>query len=64
MKLSPTDLPDVMLVDIDPRADDRGFFARTFSADAFEEAGLNPVVAQANIARTHHAGTLRGLHFQ
>jgi dTDP-4-dehydrorhamnose 3,5-epimerase len=64
VRLTPTELPGVVLVDIEPRADERGFFARTFCAREFEEAGLDPVVAQANVARSHRAGTMRGLHYQ
>jgi dTDP-4-dehydrorhamnose 3,5-epimerase len=64
VRFTPTDLPDVVLVDIEAREDERGFFARTFCAREFEEAGLNPVVAQANLASSRLAGTLRGLHYQ
>jgi dTDP-4-dehydrorhamnose 3,5-epimerase len=45
-------------------ADERGFFARTFCAQEFREAGLSPVVEQCNMSFNHRAGTLRGMHYQ
>jgi dTDP-4-dehydrorhamnose 3,5-epimerase len=60
----PTEIPGVVLVESRPFRDDRGSFARTFCAREFEAAGLSPAVAQANVAASHRAGTLRGLHFQ
>lgn len=44
--------------------DERGVFARTFSQHDFQERGLNPVIAQANMAFNRKTGTVRGLHFQ
>jgi dTDP-4-dehydrorhamnose 3,5-epimerase len=44
--------------------DERGFFARIFSADAFAERGLDVAVAESSIAFNHSRGTLRGLHYQ
>ena len=44
--------------------DDRGFFVRTFDADAFAEFGLGlPLWLQENQSRST-LGTLRGLHFR
>ena len=42
----------------------RGFFARAFCQREFAEHGLNPVIAQANVAYNTREGTLRGMHFQ
>lgn len=64
MILVPTTVEGVVVVEPQPHADERGLFARTFCAREFEEAGLSPVVAQANLSFNHRAGTLRGLHFQ
>jgi dTDP-4-dehydrorhamnose 3,5-epimerase len=52
------------VVDLELRQDSRGFFARSFCQREFEEHGLNPVIAQANVAFSTTRGTLRGLHFQ
>ena len=46
------------------RTDERGFFARTFDRQEFLDAGLEPVVEQANLSFNHRAGTLRGMHYQ
>ena len=64
MKLTPTHLGGAYLVDLEPHADDRGFFARSFDRAAFEEAGLRSVVEQMNVSGSHKAGTLRGMHYQ
>ena len=64
MIFTPTDIDGVVVVTPELRTDDRGFFARTFCAREFEAAGLRSLVAQANVSFNHHAGSLRGLHFQ
>ena len=64
MLLTPTTIDGVVVVTPERHSDERGFFARTFCAREFEEAGLRPHVAQANVSYNNHAGTLRGLHFQ
>lgn len=64
MQFTPTSIPGAVTVDLEPRSDERGFFARSFCRDEFEAAGLEPVVAQCNVSYNRRAGTLRGLHFQ
>jgi dTDP-4-dehydrorhamnose 3,5-epimerase len=64
MIFTETALKGAFIIDLDPRPDSRGFFARAFCQKEFEAHGLKPVIAQANIAFNHHAGTLRGMHFQ
>ena len=59
-----TALAGAFVIDIAPRQDSRGFFARAYCHRDFVERGLNPVVVQTNIAFNHRRGTLRGLHFQ
>jgi len=51
-------------IDLSPRQDDRGFFARTFCGREFEERGLRSTFVQCNLSFNHRKGTLRGLHFQ
>jgi dTDP-4-dehydrorhamnose 3,5-epimerase len=60
----PTSIDGVVVVDLDRREDDRGFFARTFCREEFTAAGLDPAVEQCNLSFNHRAGTLRGMHFQ
>ncbi|WP_022719776.1 dTDP-4-dehydrorhamnose 3,5-epimerase [Rhodopseudomonas sp. B29] len=52
------------LVEIEPRADERGFFARTFCEQEFAEAGLVNRFPQASVSYNTKRGTVRGMHFQ
>lgn len=64
MIFTQTRLPGAFVVSLEPRRDERGFFARQWCADEFARAGLDTRIAQINTARSTSAGTLRGLHFQ
>jgi dTDP-4-dehydrorhamnose 3,5-epimerase len=64
MQFSETKLKGAFIIDLEPRQDDRGFFARTFCAHELENHGLKPVVAQCNLSFNYHKGTLRGMHYQ
>lgn len=64
MIFTETALAGAFVIDIEPRGDSRGFFARAFCQHEFVEHGLEPVIAQANIAYNPTKGTLRGMHFQ
>lgn len=64
MKLEKTKLPGAYLVHIEPRHDERGFFARTWCAREFAEAGLDAKVVQCNVSYNACRGTLRGMHYQ
>ena len=48
----------------DVHGDERGFFVETFSADAWEEFGVDAEFVQQNHSRSDPKGTLRGIHFQ
>jgi len=64
MKFVPSGLVDAYVVELEPHHDERGFFARMFCADEFEQHGLVPTVAQGNVSFNHRRGTMRGMHFQ
>jgi dTDP-4-dehydrorhamnose 3,5-epimerase len=64
MLFTETALKGAFIIDLERREDDRGFFARAFCQHEFEERGLKPLIAQANVAYNRKAGTLRGMHFQ
>jgi dTDP-4-dehydrorhamnose 3,5-epimerase len=64
MIFTETKLRGAFVIDLERREDNRGFFARTFCQHEFEEHGLRPVIAQANLASNRRKGTLRGMHFQ
>jgi dTDP-4-dehydrorhamnose 3,5-epimerase len=59
-----TTLQGAFLVELERRADDRGYFARAFCRDEFSAHGLNPNIAQVNVGRNTLKGTVRGVHFQ
>ena len=64
MKFTETRLAGAFIIDIEPHADERGFFSRTVCADEFEAAGINGSFLQQSISWSPNKGTLRGLHFQ
>lgn len=59
-----TDIKGVFIIELDRNEDDRGFFARAFCSREFEEHGLSPHVAQANLSYSRRKGTLRGMHYR
>ena len=66
MKVTATEIPDVLLVEPKIFGDDRGFFLETFQAGRYTEAGIPAPGAsfvQDNWSRSAK-GILRGLHFQ
>lgn len=64
MIFRPSGLAGCVVVEQERRADERGFFARTFSASEFDAHGLSPHVAECSVSRNDRVGTLRGMHFQ
>jgi dTDP-4-dehydrorhamnose 3,5-epimerase len=64
MKFTSTPLAGAYVIDVEPREDERGFFARTFCAREFAEQGLDTVFAQINTSLSRRRGTLRGMHYQ
>lgn len=64
MIFAATLVQDAWLIDIEPREDERGFFARTWCRQELTAHGLDPKVAQESISYNRRRGTLRGLHFQ
>jgi len=64
MRFSETEIPGVVLVEIEPRADERGAFARLHCPEEFAAAGHPFVPVQTSLSHNPHAHTLRGLHYQ
>ena len=64
MIFTPISIAGAYLVDLEPRVDARGSFARAFCQREFEAQGITFNVAQCNLARTLQAGVVRGLHYQ
>ncbi len=64
MKVSPTAIPDVLVIEPRVFGDDRGFFYESFNARKFKElTGLEPNFVQDNHSRSAK-NVLRGLHYQ
>jgi dTDP-4-dehydrorhamnose 3,5-epimerase len=49
---------------LEPVADERGFFARTFCVQEFEAQGLETRFVQHSTSLTVRQGSVRGMHFQ
>ena len=64
MQFTPSRIPGAWVIDIAPIHDHRGFFAMTWLPEEFSKRGLDPALAQCNLAFNHKRGTLRGMHFQ
>lgn len=64
MEFIETDLQGAFVVRPEPVGDARGSFQRVWCDREFADAGIEMRPRQANLAVTHAAGTLRGLHYQ
>jgi dTDP-4-dehydrorhamnose 3,5-epimerase len=64
MNVVETPVVGVLILEIEPHADDRGFFARTWDRADLETRGLTAGISQISTAFNEVAGTLRGLHCQ
>jgi dTDP-4-dehydrorhamnose 3,5-epimerase len=63
MKVTPTTLPDVLLVEPKVFGDTRGYFFESYNARRYAEAGIAATFVQDNVSLSQR-GVLRGLHFQ
>lgn len=65
MKILPTPLPDIVLLELDVFGDQRGMFIETFRRDRYLELGIGVGLefVQDNFSSSVR-GTLRGLHYQ
>jgi len=57
-------VPGAYLLQPEPIADERGFFARTYCSKTFAKYGLNPNLRQCSISFNNVRHTLRGMHLQ
>lgn len=64
MIFTETALKGAYIIELQPIADERGFFARSFCLQEFTAYGLKNEVAQCNVSYNKKKGTLRGMHFQ
>jgi len=64
VNLVPLKIPGAYLVEVEPKEDGRGLFARTFCRDEFARAGVDFPVAQCSVSLNREPFTLRGMHVQ
>ena len=64
MKVTPTAIPDVLIIEPEVFGDERGFFYESFNKVVFQKAtGIQKEFVQDNHSRSQR-GVLRGLHYQ
>lgn len=63
MNVLETAIPGVLIVEPKVFGDSRGFFAETYRADRYVEAGISACFVQDNLSRSARS-VLRGLHIQ
>jgi len=63
MQVTPTAIPDVLLIEPKVFGDDRGYFYESWNRRALAAAGLDADFVQDNHSRSRR-GVLRGLHYQ
>ncbi len=63
MKVNPTRLPEVLLLELRVFGDARGFFLESWNEREFERTGIRARFVQDNHSRSGR-GVLRGLHYQ
>jgi dTDP-4-dehydrorhamnose 3,5-epimerase len=63
MKVIPTDIPEVLVIEPKVNGDARGFFAETFQSGRYESYGIRGPFVQDNLSRSA-CRVLRGLHLQ
>lgn len=64
MRIVSRPLPGMLVLEGEPRIDERGYFQRCFCREELAALGLDPALAQVNLSFSEHARTLRGLHYQ
>ena len=64
MTFTPGGIEGLCVIDLERREDERGYFARVWSADEFGERGLTTVIDQISLSFNARRNTVRGLHFQ
>lgn len=64
MKITPTAISDVLLIEPDVHRDDRGSLFEMWNGPAMAEAGIHVAFAQDNFTWSGRPGVIRALHFQ
>ncbi len=64
MTFNATPLDGVLFVELEPKLDERGFFARIWCENELGDYGLDAKIAQVSLSYNRRRGTLRGLHYR
>jgi dTDP-4-dehydrorhamnose 3,5-epimerase len=64
MRFEALELMGAFVVEAEPHEDERGLFARLWSAEEFADRGLASAWVESSTSYNRRAGTLRGLHYQ
>jgi len=64
MRFIQTDIKGLVIVELEPRIDERGFFTEAFIATPFAENGLKSDFHRCHFSMSEKAGTIRGMHYQ
>jgi len=62
-RFTPSDIPDVVLIDPSVFSDERGFLIESYKRSEFAAFGITEPFVQSNHSKSRE-GTLRGLHYQ
>ncbi|HMX29256.1 MAG TPA: dTDP-4-dehydrorhamnose 3,5-epimerase [Blastocatellia bacterium] len=63
MKITRTEIPDVLIIEPQVFRDERGFFLESYNRQKYREHGIETEFVQDNHSRSQR-GTVRGLHAQ
>ena len=63
MRVTPSRIPEVLLIELDVFRDERGCFLETYQTDRYQAHGIPGRFVQDNHSRSVR-GTIRGLHLQ
>jgi dTDP-4-dehydrorhamnose 3,5-epimerase len=64
MIFTPISLAGSYVIDLEPRSDERGWFARYYCKEEFQKIGHTKEWVQMNHSVTNKKGSIRGMHFQ
>lgn len=64
MIFTETKLKGAFIVELEKFEDERGFFALSWSEEAFGARGLDSSLVECNVSFNKKKGTLRGMHYQ
>ncbi len=64
MIFQPSPLAGAYIIDLQPIEDHRGFFARAWCQQEFQQHGLESRLVQCNLSYNQTSGTVRGMHYQ